>query len=62
MFRCLALVYDVKEKKLFMTLVKGSKVDFIQGGPLQRGFIVRERYQAQLQIQQQQKGNCNQGE
>ena len=32
MFRCLALVYDVKEKeKLFMTLVKGSKVDFIQG-------------------------------
>lgn len=62
MFRCLALVYDVKEKKLFMTLVKGSKVDFIQGGPLQRGSIVDERDWAQLQIQQQQKGNCNQGE
>lgn len=31
MFRCLALVYAIKEK-LFMTLIKDHKADFIQTG------------------------------
>lgn len=36
------LVCGIKGK-LFMTLVKGSKADFIQGGLLQWSFVIVER-------------------
>lgn len=46
---CLALVYSVKEK-LFMTLIKDHKADFIQGRLLKWGFVVGKRDWTQLQI------------
>lgn len=42
------LSFCAKEKKLFITLVKGSKEDFIQEGLMQWDFAVAERDSAQF--------------